>query len=197
LDTTGTSCSLGYSVIRKTCRRLARKLTKLRQKKRMLEEKEQILYARRKYSNDLKNRFRAKVEEKPSIVWANLLEKNIKNVQLRNWAASVIWFTYSNKLTPSPKTKLWQMMDDHRQEALSLPDKDLFQALDEIGLPHPAVEEGLHALTEQDIKDIDRKLQSGRLLKDVAREYTIDPFSISKLKLSGRIAGTFNKKRNL
>ena len=163
----------------------------------MLEEREQILYARRKYSNDLKNRFRAKVEEKPSIVWANLLEKNIKNVQLRNWAASVIWFTYSNKLTPSPKTKLWQMMDDHRQEALSLPDKDLFQALDQIGLPHPAVEEGLHALTEQDIKDIDRKLQSGRLLKDVAREYTIDPFSISKLKLSGRIAGTFNKKINL
>jgi hypothetical protein len=48
----------------------------------MLEEREQILYARRKYSNDLKNRFRAKVEEKPSIVWANLLEKNIKNVYL-------------------------------------------------------------------------------------------------------------------
>jgi len=163
----------------------------------MLEEREQILYARRKYSNDLKNRFRAKVEEKPSIVWANLLEKKIKNVQLRNWAASVIWFTYSNKNTPSPQTKLWKMMDDHRQEALSLPDKALFEALENIGLPHPAVEEGLHALTEQDIKDIDRKLQSGRLLKDVAREYTIDPFSISKLKLSGRISGTFKGKRNL
>ena len=158
---------------------------------------EETLYARRKYSNDLKSKFRSKVEKKPSIIWANLLEKNIKNVQLRNWAASVIWFTYSNKLTPSPKTKLWKMMDDHRQEALLLPDRDLFQALDQIGLPHPAVEEGLHALTEQDIKDIARKLQSGRALKDVAREYTIDPFSISKLKLSGRIAGTFNKKRNL
>ena len=158
---------------------------------------EETLYARRKYSNDLKSKFRSKVEKKPSIIWANLLEKNIKNVQLRNWAASVIWFTYSNKLTPSPKTKLWKMMDDHRQEALLLPDRDLFQALDQIGLPHPAVEEGLHALTEQDIKDIDRKLQSGRALKDVAREYTIDPFSISKLRLSGRISGTFKAKRNL
>lgn len=163
----------------------------------MLEEREQILYARRKYSNDLKNRFRAKVEEKPSIIWANLLEEKIEDVQLRNWAASVIWFTYSNSLTPSSQTKLWKMMDDHRQEALSLPDKALFEALEDIGLPHPAVEEGLHSLTEQDIKDIDRKLQSGRLLKDVAREYTIDPFSISKLKLSGRISGTFKGKRNL
>tara|TARA_Y100001972_G_C7551959_1_gene277479 strand:- start:309 stop:794 length:486 start_codon:yes stop_codon:yes gene_type:complete len=159
--------------------------------------KEETLYARRKYSNDLKNKFRAKVEEKPSIAWANLLEKNIKNVQLRSWAASVIWFTYSNSRTPSPQTKLWKMMDDHRQEALSLPDKALFDALEKIGLPHPSVKEGIHALTDQDIKDIDRKLQSGRLLKDVAIEYTIDPYSISKLKLSGRIAGTFNKKRNL
>ena len=163
----------------------------------MLEEREQILYARRKYSNNLKNKFRAKVEEKPSIIWANLLEEKIEDVQLRNWAASVIWFTYSNKNTPSPQTKLWKMMDDHARESLTLPDKDLFDTLEKVGLPHSTVEEGLHALTDQDIKDIDRKLQSGRLLKDVAREYTIDPFSISKLRLSGRISGTFKGKRNL
>jgi hypothetical protein len=163
----------------------------------MLEEKEQILLARRKYSNNLKHKFRAKVEEKPSIVWANLLEEEIEDVLLRNWAASVIWFTYSNSRTPSPQTKLWKMMDDHSRESLTLPDKDLFDALEKVGLPHPTVEEGLHALTDQDIKDIDRKLRSGRLLKDVAREYTIDPFSISKLRLSGRISGTFKAKRNL
>lgn len=163
----------------------------------MLDEREQILYARRKYSNDLKNRFRAKVEEKPSIIWANLLEEKIEDVQIRNWAASVIWFTYSNSRTPSQQTKLWKMMDDHRQEALSLPDKALFEALEEIGLPHPSVEEGIHSLTEQDIEEIGRKLESGRPLKDVAIEYVIDPFAISKLKLSGRISGTFNKKRNL
>jgi len=163
----------------------------------MLEERERILYARRKYSNDLKSRFRAKVDEKPSIIWANLLEEKIEDDQLRNWAASVIWFAYSTKATPPPETKLWKMMDDHRQEALSIPDKDLFEALEKIGLPHPSVEEGIHSLTEQDIKDIDRKLQSGKMLKDVAREYMIDPFTISKLKLSGRISGTFRKQRNL
>jgi len=188
---------LDCSAVRRTCKQSARRLTKLRQKKRMLDEREKILYARRKYSNDLKNRFRAKVEEKPSIIWANLLEEKIEDVQIRNWAASVIWFTYSNKNTPSQQTKLWKMMDDHRQEALSLPDKALFEALEEIGLPHPSVEEGIHSLTEQDIEEIGRKLESGRPLKDVAIEYVIDPFAISKLKLSGRISGTFNKKRNL
>ena len=91
---------------------------------------------KRSAANTMKKDLRASVLASPSYYWAERLKRKIADPDIRNWAASIIWWAYPGDKTPMPGQALYEMMDDFRFSVLGR-DAELKAAFRKIGLPEP------------------------------------------------------------
>lgn len=82
-----------------------------------------------------KHQLSALVRSKSSRKWAASLRKNIKDVKIRNWVASIIWWSYPEKKTPSSHDPLFKMMADFHSSVSEKKD-ELNAAISAVGLPN-------------------------------------------------------------
>ena len=83
-----------------------------------------------------KHQLSAMVRTKSSRKWAASLRKNINDVKIRNWVASIIWWSYPEKKMPSRHDPLFKMMDDFHSSVSEKKD-ELNAAFIAVGLPSP------------------------------------------------------------
>lgn len=82
-----------------------------------------------------KHQLSALVRSKSSRTWAASLRKNIADVKIRNWVASIIWWSYPEKKMPSSNDPLFKMMDNFHSSVSGKKD-ELNAAFSAVGLPN-------------------------------------------------------------
>lgn len=108
-------------------------------------DKAQDTMSRRKALADI-------VKKRPSIHWANLLEKHVEDKRIRGWAASIIWWSYPSKNMPTTGQLLFEMMELFRPSVFGR-NNELASAFEKLGLPKPVSEfETAQPQTKRDAK---------------------------------------------
>jgi hypothetical protein len=124
------------------CRRSASPAIKRRvwrKGNREMNTKNRTQYDKATATMGKKNSLVYMVKRKPSLYWANLLQKHVADSRIRGWAASIIWWAYPNSQSPDRNSLLYGMMELFRPSVFGR-DEELNSVFKKLGLPKPVHE---------------------------------------------------------